>query len=283
MKTFCLIVTLCIGFIVCDDSQQVKPPTIECLVNYLQSQQMGDEYFSSIDALVPDQKFTCDIAMKKKIADIYIDFYRNNKNKKTTTVSCAARDIEGRTYENLVMKAEVMDKVQTFWKFWNYYQKGNKLETLKNEAKDIEDRAFIKCVSSEDFGTIFDHFFEKNDRKKSDFDGETEYCLRDYLLNQKLINSESFGFVLNPRNVRTEVLDCTEKVKQTLDIGYNNKTLVPSTNDCQMKVYREMNFMDYILKGRLLSQLRLTNPDRQTEKQNFINTMIEIKYKIKNC
>lgn len=176
-----------------------------------------------------------------------------------------------------------MDKVQTLWKFWNYYQKGNKLDALKSEVKEIEDRAFIKCISSEDFGTLFDEFFERNDRKKSMVDGETEYCLRDYLVGKKLISSESFGFVLNPRNVRTEIINCSEKVNEILEIGYKNKTLVTSKNDCQMKIYRGMNFMDYILKGRLLSQLTLTDPDRHTEKQNFINTMIEITYKIKNC
>lgn len=176
-----------------------------------------------------------------------------------------------------------MDKVQSAWKFWNYFQKGTKLDALKAEVKEMQDRAIIKCKSSEEFGRIFDEFFEKNDRMKSKFDGETEYCLRDYLVSKKLVSDSSFGFVLNPRNVRTEIINCSEKVNEILDFSYKNKTLVPSKNDCQMKVYREMNFMDYILKGNLLSQLRLTNPDKNTEKQNFINTMIEITYKIKNC
>lgn len=198
-------------------------------------------------------------------------------------MSCAARDIEGKTYENLVLKAEVMSKVQTAWKFWNYFQKGNKLDALKEQVKEIQDRAIIKCKSSEEFGRLFDGFFENNDRKKSKFDGESEYCLRDYLVSKKLINNESFGFVLNPRNVRTEIINCTERVNEILDISYKNKTLVPAKNDCQMKVYRGTNFMDYILKGNLLSQLTLTSPDKNTEKQNFINQMIEITYKIKNC
>lgn len=64
MKSVCLILILCIGIIVTDDSQEIKPPTIECLVHYLQNQQMGDEYFSSVDTLVQDQKFICDVAMK---------------------------------------------------------------------------------------------------------------------------------------------------------------------------------------------------------------------------
>ena len=176
-----------------------------------------------------------------------------------------------------------MNKVQSFWKFWNYFQKGNKLDALKDQVREIQDRAIIKCKSSEEFGRIFDEFFEHNDQKESNFDGETEYCIRDYLVGKNLVSNESFGFVLNPRNVRTEIINCNEKVNEVLDIAYKNKTLVPSKNDCQMKVYRGMNFIDYILKGNLLSQLRLTNPDKQTEKQNFINTMIEITYKIKNC
>lgn len=64
MKTFCLIVMLCIGVIIAEDSQEVKPPTIECLVFYLKSQNMGDEYFSSVDALLQDQKTTCEKSMK---------------------------------------------------------------------------------------------------------------------------------------------------------------------------------------------------------------------------
>lgn len=64
MKIVCLIVVLCVGFILADDSQEVKPPTIECLVHYLQNQDMSDEYFSSVDTLVQDQKFICDISIK---------------------------------------------------------------------------------------------------------------------------------------------------------------------------------------------------------------------------
>lgn len=64
MKTFCLIVIFCIGVIITDDSQEVKPPTIECLVYYLQSQTMGDEYFSSVDNLEQSQKTICEVSMK---------------------------------------------------------------------------------------------------------------------------------------------------------------------------------------------------------------------------
>lgn len=64
MKIVCLIIILCISTIIAGDSQEVKPPTIECLVHYLQSQEMGDEYFSSVETLVQDQKFICDISMK---------------------------------------------------------------------------------------------------------------------------------------------------------------------------------------------------------------------------
>ena len=176
-----------------------------------------------------------------------------------------------------------MDSVQKGWKFWNYYQKGTKLDALKEEVKKMQDHSIIKCKSSEEFGTIFDKFFENNDLKESNYDGDVEYCLRDYLVSRNLVRNSSFGFVLNPRNVRTELINCNEKVKDVLDNAYKNKTLVPSQNDCQMKVYRDMNFLDYILKGNLLSQLKLTNPDKNTEKQNFINTMIEITYKIKSC
>ncbi|CAO1317639.1 unnamed protein product [Diamesa tonsa] len=243
---------------------------------------MGDEYFSSVDALLQDQKTTCEKSMKKKIVEIYTAFYNSNKEKRST-VSCAARDFEGKTYENLVLKADAMDKVQSGWKFWNYYQKGSKKDALNEEVKKIQDRSIIRCKSSEDFGRIFDEFFDKNDQKTSKFDGDLEYCVRDYLVSRKLVSNSSFEFVLNPRNVRTELINCNEKVNELLDYSYKNKTMVPSKNDCEMKAYREMNFMDYMLKGNLLSQLKLTNSDKNTEKQNFINTMIDITYKIKSC
>lgn len=176
-----------------------------------------------------------------------------------------------------------MNKVQSGWKFWNYYQKGSKKDELNEEVKKIQDRSIIRCKSSEDFGRIFDEFFDKNDQKTSKFDGDLEYCVRDYLVSRNLVSNSSFEFVLNPRNVRTELINCNEKVNELLDYSYKNKTIVLSKNDCEMKAYREMNFMDYMLKGNLLSQLKLTNSDKNTEKQNFINTMIEITYKIKSC
>ena len=254
-------------------------PSIECLVDYLKTQKVTDDYFDSVDELLRNKKNDCELSIMNAIEDIEDDFFKEHSG---AYVQCAYSDCcDNKAYQNLKLKTEAMDRVQTFWKFWNYFQKGNQIDELKEKAKKMADRAIVKCKISNDFGDLFDSNFESREVKKH-FDGEREYCIRDYLLKKNMIDPDAFGFELNPRRVRTDRINCHDVIDNLIDDTYRYVAI--RFANCE-EVYKSSNYVDYILKAEVLGKLNLTNYDKLNERQSFIISMTAIAYELKtqNC
>ena len=159
-------------------------PSIECLVDYLKTQMVTDEYFDSVGKLSSSKKNDCKLSIMNAIEDIEDAFFdEHGKGSKGAYVQCAYNDCcDNKDYQNLKLKTEALDRVQAFWKFWNYYQKGTQIDELKEKTKRLVNKAMMRCKISNDFGDLFDIHFESRGVKKQNFDGEREYCIREYLV-----------------------------------------------------------------------------------------------------
>lgn len=256
-------------------------PSIECLVNYLKTQKVTDEYFDSVDELPRNKKTDCELAIMNAIEDIEDDFFeeQGKGSSKGAYVQCAYSDCcDNKAYQNLKLKAEALDRVQAFWKFWNYFQKGSQIDELKEKTMRMIDKAIVKCKISNEFGNLFDSNFESRGVKKH-FDGEREYCIRDYLLKLNMIDPDAFGFELNPKRVRTERINCHDVMCNLIDDTYSYVAIRLANCD---EIYKSSNYLDYILKAEVLGKLNLSNYDKLIERQIFIQSMTAIAYELKN-
>lgn len=263
---------------------EINSPTTECLVDYLKTQRVTDEYFNSVDELPRNKKDDCKFAIENAIENIEDDFFEEHSSglNKDEFVQCTYSDCcDNKAYQNLKLKAKALDRVQAFWKFWNYFQKGNKIDELKEITKKMADEAVVKCKISNDFGELFDSFFESRGGKKN-YDGEREYCIRDYMIKKNMIDPDAFGFEINPTRVRTDKINCNNLMDILIDDTY--RYIARIFDNCE-DVYKSSNYLDYVLKAEVLGKLNLSNYEKLNERQNFINSMVEISYQLKsqNC
>ncbi|CAO1423212.1 unnamed protein product [Diamesa tonsa] len=265
--------------------EETDPPSIECLVDYLKTQKVTDEYFDSVNELPRNKLNDCKLAIDNAIEDIedeFIEEYTKGPSK-GAYVHCAYGECcDNKSYQNLKLKTEALDRVRAFWKFWNYFQKGTQIDELKKKTKRMEQRAIAKCKISNDFGDLFDTNFESRGVKKHDYDGEREYCIRDYLLKKNMIDPGAFGFELNPRRVRTDRVICSDVLDILIDDTY--RYVATRYENCE-EIYKSSNYVDYILKAEVLGKLNLSNYDKLNERQSFVQSMTAIAYELKsqNC
>lgn len=208
---------------------------------------------------------------------------KNRVNRPFT--ECVMKDVEeddDRSYENAVLRELAVTAVSP-WRFWTYFTKESRLKELKNEKQKFIDRSLLKCKGHREFYDLFNKLIDKE--LKWHRSGEQEYCIRKHLVNTTLINNIKYDFRENPRNVKTETLICKDIVSKMHDEIYNwikNKPTQP-VSECALKIYKEQNYADQILKVEVYSKLNLEVTDKSRERQDFTNALIAISYDVANC
>lgn len=239
------------------------------------------EYVDSFVGSISD----CESAVKGKLADIYSNLRNRLMTERTNRphVECAMRDIEEEddvSYELLVLRETALEMISN-WRFWKFYSKSSQLEKIRSEADDIVKKSLIKCRAHREFGDLFTNI--QDSTTTWDRTGEEEYCIRTVLVNKTLLNPSIYKFRDNPKNVRKDSLDCEEIYKLVVDALYSEVKDTKNVSDCHLKAYKDNNYADFVLKAEVLSKLSLERNDKSKEKQNFINSMIDISYDTKNC
>lgn len=260
-----------------------EPLTHECLKWYLKSRHASEEIIDYVDNYIGSIS-DCESSVKSTLAGIY-NKLRDRLSKERSTrpyTECVMREIEEENdeYEKLVLRETSVEMISN-WRFWKYFSKSSRLEEIREAAEDVVKKLILTCKGHQEFGYYFSQI---QDRSISwDRSGEQEFCIRKKLVELNLINDRIYNFRFNPKNVREESLNCTIVFNEIKDDLVKEIQETKKLNDCQVKVYRERLYFEYILKAELLSKLSLTSSDKTKEKQDFINSMVDITYDAKKC
>jgi hypothetical protein len=275
-------VILCSTLSLCNGNDESL--TLECLKKYLKDRNINEDILSYVNPYVGSLT-DCESAVKTKLASLYSDL----RNKLSTSrsqrpfVDCAMRDIEeedDESYEHIILREAAVGMISN-WRFWSYFSKSSKLEDLRNDAKRVVDKSLLKCKGHRDYGELFNNIQDKT--VSWNRSGEEEYCIRNHLVAKKIVRPEFYGFHDNPRNVRTETLECSPIVSSIVNKIYEEFSASSKVSGCSMDVYRKNNYADHLLKAELYSKLSLSKSDRSREKQDFINAIVSISYDTQKC
>jgi len=254
--------------------------TTECLVDYLKFRNISDDALASVDQYA-GQPSVCADDVKAKVRDIYGEARMKieSDGRQKPYADCVLKEIEGDTYESLMLKATAIDMKGVGLKFWKISGKNTKVEELKKKAQEVVDGAIIKCKGQIEYGTFFDQFYEQ--KRTEPINDISDYCMRKHLADKNLIKTSSYNFKVNPKSINTANIDCTEIIRVTTEQMKQSITSVGS--QCVIQTFIDEGYIDVIMKIQLLSKLNLSASDKETEKQNFITRMIEMTHKIKSC
>lgn len=257
--------------------------THECLKKYLKDRQVNDEILDYVDNYIGSVS-DCESAVKSTLSGIYNKLRSRLSGDRLSRsyTECVMREIEEEddAYELLVLRETAVEMISS-WRFWKYWSKSSALEDLQAKSKDIEKKLILTCKGHQEFG---DYFSQIQDRTIGwGRSGEQEFCIRKTLVEARMVNPLIYNFHYNPKRVREENLNCQEIFGKIVDDLYNEIQETKKVSDCHLKVYRENKYAENILKSELLSKLSLTTSNRTKEKQDFINTMVDITYDAKKC
>ena len=254
--------------------------TIECLVDFLKFRNVNDDAFNSVEAYSGDPG-TCSEAVKAKVNEMYgnarAKMESNFKQKPYT--DCAMKQVEGETYENLLLKAEAIELKGVGLKFWKISSKKSKVEELQKKAQDIVDDSLIRCKGQTDYGAFFDTFYEQ--KRLEPMTDEFEYCMKKHLVDNAVINPHQYNFKLNPKNLRIENINCAEMMKTAME--QMKQSISNAGSPCVINSFINNGYLDLIMKIQLLAKLSLTPSEKGIERQSFVDSMINMTHKIKTC
>lgn len=252
----------------------------ECLVEYLKFRNVNDEAFESVEAYSGDPA-TCASDVKAKVDENYgIARSKMESNfKQNPYTDCAMKDVETEAYENLLLHAEAIELKGVGMKFWKISSKKSRIEELQRKAQEIIDSALIKCKGQTDYGAFFDTFYEQ--KRTEPMTDEFDYCMRKHLVDKVLISSTQYNFKVNPKGLRTAAIYCDEIMKTAVE--QMKASITSAGSSCVIDAFINNGYLDLIMKIQLLSKLTLTASEKETEKNSFVNSMIEMTHDIKFC
>lgn len=282
-KSFLLLfAVICTTVTVCFGSEEKL--TIECAKKYLKDRKIDEDILSYVNPYVGSLT-DCESAVKSKLASVYSNL-RNRLNGNRLDrpfTECTMRDIEeedDESYELHVLREAAIDLVSN-WRFWSYWSKGDRLDELRSAANRIVEKSLLKCKGHREFGDLFTNI--QDGIVQWNRSGEEEYCIRTKLVSLQLLNPLHYNFRENPKYVRTELLECESIFASVADSVYAEIKTSRSIPDCYIEIYRNSRYHEYLLKAEVLSKLSLSKSDRSREKQDFINSMVDITHDTQNA
>lgn len=252
----------------------------ECLVDYLKFRGVNDESFQSIDAYSGDPG-TCTDDVKAKVKEIYetVRSKMESHIKQQPHADCAMKQVESESFENILLRAEVIELKGVGLKFWKISSKKSRIEELQKQAQEVIDNALIDCKGQSDYGAFFDMFYE--DKRVEPMTDEFDYCMRKHLLDKTLISSTQYQFKVNPKNLRTANIYCDDIMKTALDQMRAN--IASAGTSCVRNTFVDNGYLDLIMKIQLLAKLTLNYSEKEEEKKKFVDAMIKMTHQIKSC
>lgn len=167
-------------------------------------------------------------------------------------------------------------------------EKELKMKEIKQFQNEISSSSILTCEAGKEFGGLFEQIFNKDDSSE---DKILEFCARSYAVDNKLIDTNIYKVVTNPKGFDPMKVDCQLIMQKNFreaemelrlhllkDIGENTHQA-----DCLIKKYHDNHYFNKTLAVELLGELNISKDQKEFEKKKFIENMIKITKSLTEC
>lgn len=280
----------------CSNKQfQHLDKSVECLVTYLKQQNMNDEFFNKVKPLysLTEACLKGVESEKEQLFNVAQLNLRNDGNK-----NCFAESLGQEAYKNLLLKIRAIESisegiVNRIVGIWNDRRTSKQLalERVNEEAFIFFSSAELNCKLKCGFEEVFESFFEVDNEENSFVPHEEveDFCIKKKLMELQLIDPVQYSLKPYPETIKTENLGC-EKVLESMKANliaslreFQSERIQKEKVRCVFSVLKEGDkYLNLILKTEVLSKASLSLQQKQEEKKNFVDKMVEISLKINN-
>jgi hypothetical protein len=270
---------------------------VECIASYLKEKGVLETYFRYNP---PDEFLKCNelsfTLSKNYLNDTYADYtvhvtdtedntysYGNLKYSNSTMpyAECSINQYEPAGIIDILSKKLVYTTIKKL----SRKQERVLLEKLQNDL--VKSVQLIEAICAPEIfsGTFFDEKLQEIDN-----DHQTDYCIRQYLVDKKLIDPKVTQINMNPHGIRTG-FDCTYKVENYLDkmeksvqVYFERETRQPRHQvRCIGLTIQKHNTADYLTKVTYLNAGTDRSGNGAEEKQKFAQFMLRLFKDLLKC
>lgn len=259
--------------------------TFNCYSDYLKRHGALDETFETTP--YDGEEFLCEMILATTINRVYGELFRefSENSSFNESAKCIVENLRASKWSDLDIKEQIYDVSQLLTR----QEKEQKIREIKHLQEKITGNAILTCLSEKEFGETFDSIIANTTYDDEDLVGD--YCARKYGVENNLIDTNQYEINLNPRKILTTYVQCDIVNKKHFDDAeaelrnhLTQDTDTPAEKvECYMRKYHENQYFDKTLAIALLGEMKLTDEQKEREKQNFVSTMVNITRIISEC
>lgn len=257
--------------------------TFNCYADYLKRHRLLEQNFQSEP--FNGEAVLCDNLLTTTSEGIYIDLIDkfSQVNETKDSVGCIVENLRELKWSDL----EIKERIIEFSDSLSDEEMSKNFREIKTIQGRISSDAILKCLAEKEFGELFEQIFKEDEQE----DFVADYCARSFALKKKLLDTAKYQVNPNPNNVITNDVKCDEinkkyfaeaeeELKQSLLKDFGGKA---EKVDCLIEKYRDLQYFDRTLTVALMGEIKISDDQKQVEKNNFVQVMIKIQKTLENC
>lgn len=208
------------------------------------------------------------------------EMYLSNPN-------CFRQQLMELNYPDIVMKIYIYSNANKLSK----KMRKKFLAKVDSESEKIVVIASSICFPEALFGIVFDEMFSDTQEDEDD-DKETDYCIRKYVVDNNLIDTNEFTVEINPDNLDIAPdFNCTDHVDDTFEeledelksSFFFSEVKSRRQNRCLQRVIKHAKVIDYMLSLGVMTELKISDEIRANERKKFIDFMSNLYRDMAKC
>lgn len=241
-----------------------------CMIKHLKTLHMLESDFPIFPGGVPDN---CEEIIKDFSEKSYQDVIKAKKAE--SMKKCVDSYLRRHKYpENLMKDSVIVASLSISPKLKPFISR-----KLQGEDHDLVIRAIGLCQVHKKFAETFDNVMDApRDSTAEDENPVPFYCARKHVVDNNEIDNKVYHIEMNPKNIDTKTAHCTEfyesykilvkaTIEEVIERHIKNSEYL---RDCIRNKMFETQFIDEVLILEVLSEIKLTAAQRETEKQKFL-------------
>lgn len=190
--------------------------------------------------------------------------------------ACIRQQLEAINFPEIMMKLFVYESsLKTSKK-----QKKKLVSATNTEAENKLQVAVSVCVSEPVFGEMFDNIMEDEVKDEDSLDEkQNDYCIRKYVVDKELIDTNEFTIILNPDNIELNfecedrIDDMFESLEEVIKDSFETANQSKKQLRCMNKALRTGKAGEFIAKISVLSEVKLDDEQKKIFRAEFVDKL----------
>jgi hypothetical protein len=187
--------------------------------------------------------------------------------------NCMIDELKSRKFMEFIMLKNVYEMSDSMSK----EEKEVKVKEADEKSTAIYREARRLCFARK----LFDEIFSS----KSEDDDVTRYCVRKHVAENNLMEAKLGKIVLNPTNIDISKVNCEKVFAKDTKIFEDEmrSDFKIFEGDCIIRECREGKLLNEILKVSVLSELNISEKEKEKAKDEFVDKAVKVQEKMFQC